>query len=122
MSTWSPIIPEQARDWPRPRRMRRTMRWLNSEDEYRAHFQQIIDAEGEDALATVIMSGKPALNPSPTRFFCAGLVMLHTGRVSREKPYWTEYLVPARAALEALGAGLVICKGQPPNHDTPGTT
>lgn len=89
--------------------MREKMQWLQDETSYRAFFEGILAAQGEDALAHVYMSGKPAANPAPTRYFCRDLPMLCTGRMSHTTPKFTEYLVPARAALMALEIGLVIC-------------
>lgn len=118
LSDWPPALPEALRDWPKPKRARTTSaRWLGTATEYRTFFQRLLNANGEEALAEVYNAAPRRAGAQATRWFCPDLPMLATGRqaVVGGKSVHI-YLLPARAALLALDAGLVKCrkgKGEP---------
>ena len=108
----TPYLPEALRDWPAPKRSRTTpARWLGTAAEYRAFFEAVLAEQGEDALAEVYHDAPRTSGSHVTRWFCPNLPMFATGRqaVIGEKVVHF-YLLPARAALLALEAGLVKCR------------
>ncbi|GAA5501114.1 hypothetical protein Dxin01_00845 [Deinococcus xinjiangensis] len=109
---WPPPLPEALRDWPLPKRQRTTpARWLSTATQFRAFFEEALAQHGEDALAEIYHSVPRGASARPTRWFCPDLPMLATGRqeVVGGKTVHI-YLLPARAALLALDAGLVKCR------------
>lgn len=118
LSDWPPALPEALRDWPKPKRARTTpARWLGTATEYRTFFQRLLNENGEEALAEVYNGAPRRAGAYATRWFCPDLPMLATGQQAVVGGKCVHiYLLPARAALLALDAGLVKCrkdKGEP---------
>ncbi len=115
----APNLPDVARAWPVPRgRKVRPARWLGTRADCQRTFQQALDEHGPDALATVRRRGRPARND--TLWFAPGVPMHRCGTARDDQGRAVPlYLVPARAALEALADGRIHYRDDHPIQDMP---
>lgn len=115
----APNLPDVVRAWPLPRgRKVRPGRWIGTRENFRILFQAAIEERGPDALATVRRHGRPARND--TLWFAPGIPM-HADGTARDAQGRVVplYLVPARAALDALADGRIYYRDDHPNRDLP---
>lgn len=111
---WSPVLPQAAQEWLSPQyEWPAVAHWYGTADEYRNFFGMVLEQEGEEALAIIyrhVPKRDYGRSGRPTRWFCPAVPMRDTGQrtVQAGRPI-AFYEVPARAALDALHQGLVMC-------------
>lgn len=112
-------LPAVVRDWPTPRgRKTRPARWRGTRENCRQTFQNALDERGPDALAVIRRHGHVAR--ADTLWFAPGVPM-HTNGTTQDDQGRTFplFLVPARAALDALADGRIHYRDDHPIQDMP---
>ncbi len=100
-------LPDVVRDWPVPRgRKVRPARWLGTRENCRQAFRAALDERGPDALAVIRRHGHVAR--ADTLWFAPGVPMHASGTAQDDQGRTVPlFLVPARAALDALADGRI---------------
>ena len=102
-------LPQSVSLWPRPTgRKTRPARWFGTPASFTELMESTLSA-GEDALASVWNDAPRGAHSPLTRWFTPQVPMHASGQTSTadDGRVWHEYLVPARAALQAMQAGMV---------------